>query len=194
MAVAILESAQDFGDRLYRIGSGAAVDAGVQVVICALDMQLAVHNAAQPDAQGGQVRREHFRVADHRGVGMEARRPGCDVRFDVLASGLLFAFDQESHIDWKVSVVLQQAFHRLEQDVSLSFVVGGAARVEIVSAHGGLEGRRRPFVERVGRLHVVMAVEQQRRLAGSFQPLGIHQRVALLGALNQLDAVQAGPA
>ena len=71
--VAVLERAQNFGDGLHRIGRRAAVDARVQVVIRALHVQFAVHDAAQSDADGGQLGREHLGVADHGGVGLEPR-------------------------------------------------------------------------------------------------------------------------
>ena len=54
----------------------------------------------------------------------------------------------------------------LEQAEDLALVVGGAARVEPAVAHGGLERRPDPLVERVGRLDVVVAVDQQGGPAG----------------------------
>jgi hypothetical protein len=49
----------------------------------------------------------------------------------------------------------------------LAFVVDRAAGVEVAVALGGLEGRREPFVERVGRLHIVVAVDEHGGLAGA---------------------------
>ncbi len=74
VAVAVFERGDDFGDGLQRVGSGAAVDAGVQIVIGAFDMQFGIDHAAQADADGGQLGREHFGVADDGGVGFQARR------------------------------------------------------------------------------------------------------------------------
>ena len=36
-----------------------------------------------------------------------------------------------------------------------------------------------PFIQRVGRLHIIMRVHQNRGLAGRMQPVGVEQRVAL---------------
>jgi hypothetical protein len=36
---------------------------------------------------------------------------------------------------------LQETFHRFDLDVDLTLVVAGAARVDVVAAHLGLEGR-----------------------------------------------------
>ena len=61
--------------------------------------------------------------------------------------------------------------------VHLALVVGRAARVDVAVAHGRLEGRRDPFIQRIGRLHVVMPVAQHGRLAGRVQPVGVDQRM-----------------
>ena len=58
------------------IGRGAAVHAGMQIVVGALHEEFAIHHAAQADADGGQFGREHFGIADHRGIGLQARRLG----------------------------------------------------------------------------------------------------------------------
>ena len=42
----------------------------------------------------------------------------------------------------------------------------------------GSNGGRDPFVERIGRLHVVVAVDQHDRLAGHRRRLGIDERMA----------------
>jgi hypothetical protein len=53
VAVAILERADNLGDGLHRVGRRAAVDAGMQIVVGALDGQLVVHQAAQPTQMVG---------------------------------------------------------------------------------------------------------------------------------------------
>ena len=102
-----------------------------------------------------------------------------DVRLDVLAAGLLLAFEQELHVDRQLAGGLQQALDGFDLDVDLALVVAGAARVDVVAAHFGLERRRLPLVQRIGRLHVVVAVEQERRLARRAQPFRVDQRIAL---------------
>ena len=54
----------------------------------------------------------------------------------------------------------------LDVQEELALVVGRAAGVDAPVAHGGLEGRRGPEVERLGGLHVVVAVDQHGRRAG----------------------------
>ena len=65
-----LSAVRDLGDGQHGVGRRAAIDAGVQVVVGALHVQLVVHQAAQADADGGQLGREHLGVADHRGIGL----------------------------------------------------------------------------------------------------------------------------
>ena len=75
----------------------------------------------------------------------------------------------------------------VQQRQEVALVVGGAAREDAPVAHRGLERRRRPRLERARRLHVVMAVDQDRGgvLAGGSQ-LAHGERMPVP------DALQAG--
>jgi len=50
-----------------------------------------------------------------------------------------------------------KAFHGFDFHPELAFVVDGAARINILVAFGGLKRRSEPFVQRIGRLHVIVA-------------------------------------
>src|ERR1019366_2886949 len=128
----------------------------------------------------------------HHGVGLEARRLGLDVGFDVLAAGLLLAFEKELHVHGQLAGGLQQAFHGLHLNIDLPFVVAGTAAVDVVAADFGLERRRFPLVERIGRLHVVVAIEEDGGLVGGAEPLGVDQRVAVARVFDQLGGGHAG--
>ena len=162
----------------------------MQIVIGALHEQFAIHHAAQSDADGRQFGREHLGIADHRGVGSQTGRTGLHVLFDMLAAGFLFAFDEELHVHGQFAVAAQQALHGLDLQIDLAFVVGCAAREDVAAPHLRLEGRRFPLIERIGRLHIVVAVEQDGRLARRAQPFGVDQRVAL--AFDQLGRKSGG--
>ena len=56
----------------------------------------------------------------------------------------------------------------------------------------GSNGGRDPFIERFGGLHVVVRVAEHRRLAGSMQPVGVNQRMAL--GRDDLDVLHADAA
>jgi hypothetical protein len=85
---------------------------------------------------------------------------------------------------------LQQAFDCLDLQIDLALIVGRAAGENVIAAHFGLKRRRLPFVQRVRRLYVVMAVKQDGGLTGSAQPFGVNQRVA--GAFDQSGGRHAG--
>ena len=54
----------------------------------------------------------------------------------------------------------------------------------------GSKGRRDPFIERVGRLNVVVSVAQDRWFAGGVQPICVNQRVLRGG--NDFNIFEAG--
>src|SRR3546814_19034431 len=64
----------------------------------------------------------------------------------------------------------------LDDGKHLSFVVAGPTGVEVVAASRWLKWRRRPLMQRIHRLHVVVPINQHRRLSGCVPPLCIHDR------------------
>ena len=124
----------------------------------AAHFELGVDHAAQADAQGGQAGREQLGVGDQGEIGLQFGRLRRDVGGNSLPSHLFFALEQHAHVDGQRAGGGQQRLQRLDMHVHLALVVDRAARVEIAVALGGLEGRRVPFVERIGRLHIVVAV------------------------------------
>jgi hypothetical protein len=56
-------------------------------------------------------------------------------------------------------------FERLHFHPELAFVVNGAAGVDVVVTLGRLEGRSVPFIERIGRLHIVVGIAEHGGLA-----------------------------
>ena len=61
--------------------------------------------------------------------------------------------------------------------MNLALIVGSTAAEEIAVANSGLEGRRSPEIERLGGLHVIMAVEENGGLAGGFQRFRVDEWV-----------------
>src|ERR1022692_2492252 len=68
-----------------------------------------------------------------------------------------------------------QRFDGLHVHVHLAFIVRGAASIDVAVAHGRLEGRAVPFFQRIGRLHVVVAVAQHGGFAGRVHPIRVDQ-------------------
>src|SRR5260370_38972879 len=77
-------------------------------------------------------------------------------------------------------------------DVNLDVVVGGTETKEITVANCGFESGRSPEIERLGGLHVVMAVKKDGGLTGSFQGFRVDQRVEI--CRHDLNVFEAGRA
>ncbi len=105
---------------------------------------------------------------------------------EALAPALLLALDDRPQVDRQGAVHLQVRLDRADMHVELALVVHRAAREELAVAHHRLERRCGPKLERLGRLDVVMPVEDRGRTAGSAQPLRVHHRVA--GGRDHLGA------
>src|SRR5260370_42468965 len=108
------------------------------------------------------------------------------------ASGFLFSFDQDLHVDGKLAEGFLQGFERFQVDVDLAFVVGGTAPKEIAVPHGGLECRRGPEIEGFGRLDIVVPVEKDSWLARRFQVFRVDERVGT--RRNDLNAFESSGA
>ena len=182
--------------REQRVGRRAAVHAGVQVGGRALRLDLGIHQAAQADAQRGQVGREQFGVGDQREVRLQLVLVLADVVGNGLAADFLFAFQDDAHVDRQLAVAgFHQRLEGLQLHPELAFVVHRAASIDVVVALGGLKRRRLPLVQRLGGLHVVVRVAEHGRLARGVQPVGIDQRMRvgpLLGrGGDDLDVLEA---
>ena len=95
-----------------------------------------------------------------------------------MAADFLFALDQELQVQRQTALDGDPGLDALQMREQLAFVVGGAAGVEVAVAAGRLERGGGPLFQRLGRLHVVMAVDQGRRGAGHGRRLGVDQRMA----------------
>ncbi len=175
----VFERGEDAGQGVQRIDDDTAVGAGVEVAVGPVHLHLHVGDAAQAVDDGGLPRPLHRRVRHHDAVAGEAAAGVLgDVAIDGGAARLLLPLDEELDVDRQRAAGLEDGLDRLQVRVGLPFVVGGAAGDQVVALAGGLEGRVAPLLDRVHRLHVVMAVEEDRRLAGRAQPLAVDERMA----------------
>ena len=112
-----------------------------------------------------------------------------DVFGDGFAANFFFAFEENAHIDRQLAIAgAEERFKCLHLHPQLALVVDGAARVDVLVALGGLKGRRGPFFNRIGRLHVVMRVTQHCRFAGCMQPVGVDH--GMTGAGDDFDVLE----
>ena len=93
----------------------------------------------------------------------------------------------------KRSARAQVRVDRREMHEHLSLVVHRTAAENLSVAHRSLERRTVPQLDRIDRLHVVVAVHEQRRLSRRLHPLAVCQRIAggFEHARAQADLVHA---
>ena len=85
----------------------------------------------------------------------------------VLGPDLFLALEEDPYRERQRANGRLVRLDRLQPGHKVALVVGGATAVQEPVAHGRFERRRRPFVERVGRLDVVVVVHQERPRAGT---------------------------
>src|SRR5579872_7257494 len=79
---------------------------------------------------------------------------------EITATHFFFTFGEQDHVDRQRAARRQVCFERFDVQEELAFVVDRSARVDAPVAHGGLEWRGGPEVERLSRLHVVVPVNE----------------------------------
>src|SRR5918999_1669168 len=146
-------------ERVDGVEDGIAVDARVKVSLSGADADLERDEAACGDPDRGDVLPLHEAVEDHAGI--RAALVGGQEVHDRVAADLLLAVAGDSYVH-RQRIRRGELGRRAELRVQLTLVVDGAARVEPAVANGRLEGRRHPLVERRRRLHVEVAVDENR--------------------------------
>ena len=95
----------------------------------------------------------------------------------VLTRDLLLALNNVLQIDGRPSLSPDERLGALDVSEQLAFVIGRPPCHYVVSLDGGLERRMTPEVEGVYGLHVVVAIDQDRRLLGADAELRVHYRM-----------------
>ncbi len=113
-----------------------------------------------------------------------------DEVIEVDAADFFLSLDEEPDVERQAAGLLHVGLDRLDVHEHLALVVGRAARVNLAVAHGCLKRRRRPEIQRIDRLHVVMAVEENRRLARRIEPVAVDDGIAR--GVDQADVLHPG--
>ena len=191
----VVEARHEAAQRVRGVGDGAAVAAGMEILGGRRQGEVEGHDAAAGDVHGDEVGPPLRTVRRENQVGLQAvaiaLHPGCEMG----APHLLLALDHELEVDGQALAGPQEGFRHANRDEHRSLVVRDAAAVEPVVPHLGLEGRARPVRQRIGGLHVVVAVDQHRRRVAGVQPVGVDQGVALRrqeGRVLQTRALHPG--
>jgi hypothetical protein len=136
------------------------------------------HNAPHADRQCGRHGVVHVRIKDDGAIGppLVGREPVLRTR----SARFFLSLDQTSHVDGK-PVALRKLARSEEQGIEVALVVARAARIDAVATDLRLEWRCRPRVDGIGRLDVVVTVDEHgwRRGVGRSQ-LADRQRIAKL--------------
>ena len=79
------------------------------------------------------------------------------------AADLLLALDQHDQVDRQIAGLLQGLLHAENMRENLALVIAGAARGDDAVLDAGIEWGPMPEIERIDRLHVVVAIDQDGR-------------------------------
>ena len=96
--VLVVQGGDQAGDLGGRVRYGAAEGAGVDVLVGAVQLDLALGEAAHAGAHGGGVLGPHAGVGDDHGVGGEPVGVLLDEGAEVRGAGLLLALDQQLQV------------------------------------------------------------------------------------------------
>ena len=162
----------------------------MQIAIRTIEPDCQRSQTPQRVAERGVLQAGDFGVRDHqRLAGQFPGVLGQEV-IERLGADLFLAFDQEIHIAGQIVSGLQPGLDRVDVSQMLALVVADAAGINIAAHPARLKGRRRPEVERIRRLHIVVAVNEECRFFRvGMRGLGHHHRGA--GGLAEFR-LQAG--
>ncbi len=149
---------------------------------------VASDQAAHAGDRARHVGRDHAGVGDHDDVAVEALTVLDQQVGEVRRARLLLALDQELQIDGRRGAAgrVQVGPQPEQVEQQLTLVVGRAPRPQHVAVDRRLERRVLPQLDRVDRLHVVVAVHQDgRRVGVAAGPLGIDRRQARRSARSR---------
>src|SRR2546422_7266692 len=187
LAVRPLQSAEQAQQLLVRVRRRSAELSRVEVGRRGANGDLGITEAAQRRVDRRPAGSHVGHVGDEDGIRAGALGLASQQIEQHPAPVLFLTFDEKPEVHGRAAGRLD----RLQQAEDLPLVVRGAAREQPAVAHARLERRRSPFVERIGRLHVVVPVEEQRRRAGHLGPDSPHDGVRAAREELHLAAAQS---
>jgi hypothetical protein len=138
----------------------------VHVAVRAADGNLDFEQAAQADAEAGDVDARIFAVGEDHRVRLECVRIRVHVTFEVRAPDLLFTLEEELHVAREAAGRAEPRLHRDEVAEPPSHVVCGAAPEEAITVADERVRLGAPGFAFDG-LHVEVAVDEDRRCLGA---------------------------
>src|SRR5438477_909349 len=162
---------------MQRVRDRAAVASRVQVAAGAFEAEFERGHAAAADGDRGFVVPPHRAVGRQNGIRLQQLRARGEERLEVAAADLLLAFEEELDVEREGAACREEGLRDLDGDDHRSLVVGYPAPVETPVAQLRAERIAQPALEGIGRLHVVMAVDEDRRRFRRAEPLAVDDRV-----------------
>ena len=151
----------------------------MQVAVGGADHDLVAHQAAQLGGDGGAAVGVKRGVADQREAGAQLVRVLRQERAQAGRARFLLALEQQDQAGGHGAVDFLPRAHRLDEGHQLALVVAGAAAADDLSLRRvldlGIEGIAVPQVQRIDRLHVVVAVEEDRARPARGRPAHHHR-------------------
>jgi len=144
------------------------------------DLDLYIGQAAHTAVDGRHILVNHGRVGHQDEVTGQQLLMICRPVSQGRGTDFFLALDEKLEVAGQ-STLAQQVFHGLDVEEGLPLVVVGPPSVNSPVPDLRFKGRGFPQVERIGRLHIVVPVNQSCRQVGVHPFLGKHHRVALRG-------------
>ena len=180
VSVFIDERSHHAGQDIGRIGHRTSEQAGVQVLVGACHFDLHISQTAQTAGDRRYLHRDHRCIGNQNDVCLEHLLV---VGAELVEAGrpdLFLAFEQEFHIAGQ-AVGRAHRFERLGVHEKLAFVVVRTPAPDASVLHDRFERRGAPFVHRIDRHHVVVAVHQYGLGFGIDDSFGENNRIAFRG-------------
>src|SRR5438270_3515769 len=99
-------------------------------------------------------------VADDDEIGFEFVPVFLDKCWHLRTADLFFALEQEFDVAGQPAAACQQGLNGQELRKVLAFVVAYTSGVKSSIAHSRLEGWRNPFFQRLGRLYIIVTIQE----------------------------------
>ncbi len=158
----INQTAAQLGDRVDRIRHTAPENSTVQIFGRTGQPHFCRHDSSQAVRDRRNAVTVLAGIADDRDVGLQAFFVVCQESIQIVAANLFLTFDQKLDVHGQPSGFVHPRLNRLQMGEHLAFVVRGTTSVDLAVANLRFERGRRPEFKRIGRLDVVMSVNQDR--------------------------------
>lgn len=187
-AIGVVEGGEEAGELGDGIGDCAAVDAGVEVFVGAVEADFQAGDAAESVGEGGDAGADHAGVGDGDDIAGKVMAVGGEETGEAGAADFLLALDEEDEVDRQFAAGGEGGFDAEDVGEDLAFVVGGATGGDDAVLDVRLKGVVVPEVEGVHGLDIVVAVDEDGAAAGSVGVAGGDDGVAGGGVDGGLEA------